>query len=66
MKAIYRATGQVAPEALLIVLGVALAYFIGVEAVHGVKFVAHKTKCGVMRVVGKHCDPLAPATQQVP
>lgn len=30
----------------------------GQTIVHGVEQGAHKAKCGVMRVVGKHCAPM--------
>lgn len=49
--------GQVTGEAVLIVLAAALAIFVGTEVVNGVKTIAHKTKCGVVRLVGKHCEP---------
>lgn len=47
--------GLSGPEILIIAL-IALGVYVGGEAVKGVKWAGHKAKCGIVRVVGKHCD----------
>lgn len=47
-------------EALLVVVLLGLGFYIGEQVWDGAKVVGHKTKCGVMRVVGKHCDAQKP------
>lgn len=47
---------MVDPQVLLIVVALALSIWVGEQAVKGVKYVGHKTKCGIELVVGKHCN----------
>lgn len=48
---------MVSGQALLIAAAVALTIWLGGESIKGVKWVKHHAKCGVMKVVGKHCEP---------
>lgn len=52
--------------ALLIIILFAVGTWAAEGIAKGTKAVAHKTKCGVMRVVGKHCEPPTPATPAPP
>jgi hypothetical protein len=47
----------ITPEGLLIIIAITLSIWAGGEVVKGAKWAGHKTKCGVMHVVGKHCAP---------
>jgi hypothetical protein len=49
--------GNMPPEVALVILLVSMGYFLAGSIVDGVKHVGHKTKCGVMLIVGKHCEP---------
>lgn len=49
--------GGLSPEAVLIAVLIALGVWAGEGIVHGVKVGVHKAKCGIERVVGKHCEP---------
>lgn len=48
--------GNMPPEVLIVVLMVSMGYFLASSIVDGTKHVAHKAKCGVMHIVGKHCE----------
>lgn len=47
---------MVDPRLALLILAVMGLVWVGDQIKHGADVVGHKTKCGVMRVVGKHCD----------
>ena len=48
---------MVDPKLVLVLLLALGTVWVGEKAIDGSKFIAHKTKCGIMRVVGKHCAP---------
>ena len=48
------------PEVATLVVLISIGYFLAGAVWDGTKAVAHKTKCGIMLVVGKHCDPAPP------
>lgn len=55
---------MVDPRIVLILLAIYGAIWVSQHVTDAAKHLGHQTKCGVMRVVGKHCAPYVPPVHE--
>ena len=53
--------GQIDPQVLLILVSLALAWWVGMQAWRGIKWTGHEVGCGFkVAFTGQHCPPKDP------